>query len=77
MGQLDQKEKEVFLDHLVQQDQRVQLDHVGLWGPRVQEVLEVDLLFQEQKVILGKQDLPEGMDNQDLRDHKGHKGPEE
>lgn len=77
LGQLDQKGKEVLLDHLVQQDQRVQLDHGDLWVLRVQEVLEVDLVFQEQKVIRGQQDFLVGMDNQGRLDHKGHRGPEE
>lgn len=54
LGHLDQKVKEVFPDHLVQQDQRVQLDLVGLWVPRVQGALEVDLLYQAQRVILVK-----------------------
>lgn len=45
LGHLDLKEKEVPLDHQVQQDQRVRLDHLVFKVLRVQEGLEADLVF--------------------------------
>lgn len=53
LGHLDLKEKEVPLDPQVQQDQRARLDHRVFQVLRVQEGLEADLVFLEEKVNQG------------------------
>lgn len=62
LGHLDQKEKEVPLDHQVRQDQRARLDHRVFQVLKVQEGLEADLVFLEERAIMGKWDFLVGMD---------------
>lgn len=62
LGHLDLKEKEVLLDHQVQQGQKARLDHGVFQVLRVQEGLEADLVFLEGKVNQGMWDFLVGMD---------------